>query len=143
MTKEARPARLIHARDCDLPHTSPRGAAMQLDPPSIGEIIRRLDEITARQERMLDKMDRDRTEAAKLYVRQDVYLAERQMANAVVSDLQTDISGVSSKVDEDRKSREQQRKEEAVARRQIWLALGGISVTLLLGIAGLIIQVVR
>jgi len=30
-----------------------------------------------------------------------------------------------------------------VARRQIWLALGGISVTLLLGIAGLIIQVVR
>jgi CHASE3 domain sensor protein len=116
---------------------------MQLDPPNIGEIIRRLDEITARQERMLDKMDRDRTEAAKLYVRQDVYLAERQMANAVVSDLQTDISGVSSKVETDRKEREQQRKEEAVARRQIWLALGGISVTLLLGIAGLIIQVVR
>ena len=115
----------------------------QLDPPSMGEIIRRLDQITARQERMLAEMKEDRADAAKLYVRQDVWLRERELQNAFVSDLRGDISEVNTKVNDDRKERAQQRKDEAAARRQIWLGIGTIATAYLIFIAGLIVNVVR
>jgi hypothetical protein len=114
-----------------------------LTPPGPDELMRILTRIETALTALANEIKEDRKEAARLYVRQDVYLRAEQLTNSLIADTRADIAVVDSKVEIDRKERDQQRKDDVVARRQIWLALGGISVTLLLGIAGLIIQVVR
>ncbi len=104
---------------------------MQQD-PTLGEVIRRLDEIVERQERMLDRMDRDRVEAAKTYVRQDVYSAERQVVEANVADVRTDIAALDAKFE-----------NAETKRRGYTMWLGTLSVTVLLGVAGLLVTILQ
>lgn len=70
-----------------------------VDEPTLGEVMRRLDETARQLSEIARQMRDDRVHAAQTYVRQDVYLAQRQADHAVVSDLQSDISAVGTKLD--------------------------------------------
>jgi hypothetical protein len=70
-----------------------------VDEPTLGEVMRRLEETSRQLAGIADRMREDRSDAAKTYVRQDVYLAQRQADHAVVSDLQSDISAVGTKLE--------------------------------------------
>lgn len=102
------------------------------DEPSRGEIVRRLDRIDAQQAEILRELKADRAEVAKTYVRQDVYLAQRKGDAAVLADLHGDLGEV-----------RREREKDIAWRRQVLLWLGGITITLLLGIAGLVVSLVR
>lgn len=64
------------------------------DEPTLGEVMRRLDETSKQLAELAGQMREDRNHAAQTYVRQDVYLAQRQADQAVVADLQGDVSRV-------------------------------------------------
>ncbi|HET7303639.1 MAG TPA: hypothetical protein VFJ12_03685 [Segeticoccus sp.] len=66
------------------------------DEPTLGEVMRRLDETSRQLADLAGQMREDRNHAAATYVRQDVYVAQRQADHAVVADLQTDIASVRS-----------------------------------------------
>ena len=120
------------------------------EPPTPGELMRILGEIRNAVADLAREIKEDRATAAATYMRRDVYIAERQAANAVVSDLQTDITKVDGKVEQvndkleqERKARQDQRDTDAAARRTAWLAIGTTAVMALIAIAGLIINSVR
>lgn len=69
------------------------------DEPTLGEVMRRLEETSRQLADLAAQMRDDRAHAAQTYVRQDVYLAQRQADHAVVADLQGDIKAVDTKVD--------------------------------------------
>lgn len=102
----------------------------ELDPPHLGEVMRRLDSVVAQLSQIAAEMKQDRAEAAKTYVRQDLYLAQRQADAAVVADLNGDIQSIKS----DRTGDQQQR-------RQMLMWLGTLTVTTLLTVAGLVISI--
>lgn len=66
--------------------------------------MRRLEETTRQLANIADQMREDRAHAAQTYVRQDVYLAQRQADHSVVADLQGDIKSVEAKVHGDIKA---------------------------------------
>lgn len=102
-----------------------------LDPPHLGEVMRRLDGVVSQLSQIAAEMKQDRAEAAKTYVRQDLYIANRQADGAVVADLNGDLHAL--RADRDR---------DAQQRRQILMWLGGLTVTFLLGIAGIVVSIV-
>lgn len=114
---------------------------MPLDPPTLAELMRRLDEMAVRQEKILDEIKQDRAAMASTYVRQDVYMAERQMANAVAADIRTDVTQLETSTDREIKAIKDERKADQAQRRQMLMWLGGLTVTVLLGIAGLIVSI--
>lgn len=113
------------------------------DEPTTGEIVRRLDALTATIGELVSELKADRAEAAKTYLRKDVYLAERQAANAVVSDLQSDIVANKATADARFDKLEEQRRDDAASRRQLWLALAAMSITMLGIITAAIINIVQ
>lgn len=101
-----------------------------LDPPHLGEVMRRLDGVVSQLSQIAAEMKQDRAEAAKTYVRQDLYLAQRQADQSIVADLHGDIQAIKSERDRD-----------AGQRRQMVMWLGGLTVTVLLGIASIVVSI--
>lgn len=81
--------------------------------PTLGEVLRRLDEVAKQMADMASQMREDRLQTAATYVRQDVYIAQRQADQAVVADLNGEVRSVKD-----------ERKADQASRRQIWLSLG-------------------
>lgn len=104
--------------------------------------MRQLDRVLAQLSEIAAEMKQDRADAAKTYVRQDLYLANRQADSAVVADLHGDITKGRAEVDAELDAIKTARDRDAQQRRQIQMWLGGITVTLLLGLAGLVISIV-
>jgi len=112
-----------------------------LDPPTLAELMRRLDEMAVRQEKILEEIKQDRATMASTYVRQDVYMAERQMANAVAADIRTDVTQLENTMVREFREIDDTRKAEQAQRRQMLMWLGGLTVTILLTIAGFIVSI--
>lgn len=114
-----------------------------IDEPTLGEVLRRIDTLTAQVTNLVRELKEDRTLAAQTYVRQDVHLRERQTIEANISDVRSDIT----KVDTESKARfdrlEAQQKADADKRRQLWLTIAGLFVTVILGVAALIVNIVQ
>ena len=108
--------------------------------PNMGEIVRRLDQIVVQLSEMTREIKEDRKEAALTYVHQNVYLAQRQADAAVVADLHGDIQTVKTELGRDIKGIQDDRKTDLGWRRQMWLAIGVLAVTSLIGVAGLVIN---
>lgn len=102
-----------------------------LEPPTLGEVLRRLEQIAMQLANIANEMKHDRADNAKTYLRQDLYLAQRQADAAVVADLNGDIQGLKG----DRVKDQQQRRQ-----MNMWLA--GLSVTVLLGIASIVVSII-
>ena len=68
------------------------------DDPQPGEIMRRLDEVSRQLADIGRRMDEREKQAAATYVRQDVYMANRQMDQAVTAVLQGDVRVVEEQV---------------------------------------------
>lgn len=111
-----------------------------INEPTLGEVLRRIDGLTAQVAQLVSELKEDRAQAAATYMRRDVYIAERQAANAVVSDLQSDLSAVKVDLGREIKGLKDERRTDNDKRRQMWLAIGGLTITSLIGIAGLIIN---
>ena len=101
-----------------------------LEPPTLSEVMRRLNDVAKQLAQIAAEMKQDRADAARTYVRQDLYLAQRQADAAVVADLNGDIQAI--KVERDR---------DAAQRRQMLMWLGGLTVTVLIGLAGLVVSI--
>jgi hypothetical protein len=93
------------------------------DEPTMGEVLRRLDEVSRQLLDLAAQMREDRDKAAATFVRQDVYQAQRIADQAVVADLNGDIRAVN-------KARE----SDAGFRRQVWLTMGALAITTLVTI---------
>jgi hypothetical protein len=75
-----------------------------VDEPTPGEIVRRLEVVSQQLADAVRRIDEQTEKAAKTYVRQDVYLANKRAEDAVVSDLHGDIKSVEAKVHGDIKA---------------------------------------
>ncbi|HET6915886.1 MAG TPA: hypothetical protein VFH56_07320 [Acidimicrobiales bacterium] len=64
---------------------------MTLPEPTMGEVMRRLDEVARQMTELAREMKDDRAAAAATFVRQDVYIAQRHADQAVTSDVATDV----------------------------------------------------
>lgn len=69
------------------------------DEPTLSEVMRRLDETSRQIADLAAQMREDHRHAAQTYVRQDVYLAQRQADQAVMADQAGDVKAVEVKVD--------------------------------------------
>lgn len=134
-------ARAVYTREPDL---------TPIDEPTLGEVLRRIDSLTAQVINLVAELKEDRISAAKTFVRQDVHVRERQMIEANISDIRTDIVAVDTKNEarltkiDDRFDRlESQQKIDADKRRQVWLTIAGLFITVVLGIAALIVNIVQ
>lgn len=102
--------------------------------PTMGEVLRRLDEVSRQLLDLARELKQDRAEAAATYVRQDVYFAERRAGEATVADLHGDIKKVETNLGREIGGIKTDRKNDVAFRRQIWLAVGTLSVTLVVTI---------
>lgn len=114
-----------------------------INEPTLGEVLRRLDDVVKQLGDISREIKEDRAVAAGTYVRQDVYMAERAAQSAVVADLHGDIQAAKVELRADVKALKDQRQAEVNARRQVWLAIGGVAVTSLIAIAALIVNIVQ
>lgn len=60
--------------------------------PTLGEVVRRLDEVSRQLASVVHDIKDDRSQNAATYVRQDVYVAQRQADLAVSADLHGDVT---------------------------------------------------
>lgn len=111
--------------------------------PTLGEIARRLDRIEGQQTQILNELKADRVESARTYLRQDVWVAERNLLNAALSDTRTDVSAIDGKVDRYHESYKQDRAADATNRRTLVLWLVSLTVSTLVSAAGLIASLVK
>lgn len=123
---------------------------MPLDPPTLGEVLRRLDEVAQRLESVATKLDESQERAARTYVRQDVYLAERQSMESNIADIRSDVATVSTKsgerhdkVNERLDQLQAQQKAAENSRRQFQLQLAGLAIAFLSLLAAVIFNLVR
>jgi hypothetical protein len=118
---------------------------MDHNEPTLGEVLRRLDDVSRELKDVLREMKDDRAANAATYVRRDVYLAERTTIEANVADLHgdikkgiadlhRDIEKVADGLGREVKSVKEDRKNDINFRRQVWLALGTVALTLLVTI---------
>lgn len=114
---------------------------MPEDPPTLGEVMRRLDSITEQLAAIVRELRQDRVDAASTYLRQDIWIRERDLINALLSDTRGDVTAVDTKVDGHHAQYKRDREGDTTVRRQMWMWIGGLAVTLLLGIGTLIVAV--
>lgn len=137
----------------------------ELDPPNLGEVLRRLDSLQTTIADLIVEMKADRAENARIYVRADVYNVAQTAQNAIVADLHRDVgkvdtelraelnatkAGLRAEINTFKNSTEAKftvietdKKTDVAWRRQATLALGGIAVTVLVAIVGFVIQLTR
>jgi len=113
------------------------------DEPTLGEVLRRIDGLTMQVTALVSELKQDRIDAAKTYVRQDVYMAERQAGQAVVADLHGDVRKVEADLGRELRQVKEDLKAEKASRRQVWLAISAMAVTLLGIFVTIIIAIVR
>jgi hypothetical protein len=101
------------------------------DDPTLGEILRRLDDLSRQLIDLTREIKEDRTTSAATYVRQDVYLAQRHADAAVLADIHGDIAAV-----------REERKKDNDWRRQLNLALASLTITVLVSISLAIVNIV-
>jgi hypothetical protein len=100
------------------------GAAMTPNSePTLGEVLRRLEEVSRQLLDVTHELKEDRKATAATYVRQDVYIAQRQADAAIVADLAGDMQ-----------SMRDERKTDVGFRRQVWLTLGALAISMLVTI---------
>ena len=97
------------------------------DDPQPGEIMRRLDEVSRQLADVGRRMDEREKQAAATYVRQDVYMANRQMDQAVTAVLQGDVRVVEEKQDRG----ETQRRAATRVNVANGIALAGVVIALI------------
>lgn len=114
-----------------------------IDEPTLGEVLRRIDSLTQQVTQLVTELKQDRADAARTYVRQDVYMANRTAEAAVVADLHGDVARVEAKTNERFERIEAQQKADAASRRQVWLTVIGLMVTAVLGVAALVLNIVQ
>lgn len=109
-----------------------------IEEPTLGEVLRRIDALTQQVTNLVAELKDDRLAAERTYMRQDVYLRERQAIEQNISDVRSDITTVSERTDA-RFTRLEEKQQAAGDRiRQTGFALA----TLLLGVLGLIATIV-
>jgi len=94
------------------------------DEPTLGEAVRRLDDVARRLDTITQRLDRRDTYIEENFVRASVWLEARKADQAMVSNLAQDIGAV-----------QQDRRSDAGFRRQVLLALSVLAVTTLVSIA--------
>lgn len=92
--------------------------------PTTGEVLRRLDEVSQQMRDIAQQLREDRLASAATYVRQDVYMAQRQADSAVVADLAGDVMAIN-----------RARESDAGWRRQVLLTLAVLAISTLVSIA--------
>lgn len=74
------------------------------DEPTLGEIMRRLDEVARQMVALADRLDRQQEQAASTFVRRDVYAADRQLADAHVADIRHDLGAHATDIEANRRA---------------------------------------
>lgn len=97
--------------------------------PTPGEIMRRLDDISRQLARVVDQVARWQTQAERTYVRQDVYLAQRQADQAVIADVAGDLRAV------EQRHAEQTKRVESLEDKRIQAR--NFAITTMIAVAGL------
>lgn len=121
-----------------------------LDPPTLGEVLRRLDDLRGDVASLIAEMKADREMNSRVYLRADLYTAERNAQNAIVADLHGDlgkakgdlraeIGVVRSDYDAKFVAIDADRKADLAWRRQVLLGMGILAVTTLLSIVGFVL----
>lgn len=122
-----------------------------IEPPNLGEALRRVEAVSKQLSDLAHEMKEDRAAFAATYVRRDVYEEARKFDGAVVHDLNGDLGALREqtaneittlKKDTGREIKElkDQRAADIATRRQMVLALLGMGLTLLAIIVGAIIN---
>lgn len=88
--------------------------------PSLGEVLRRLEDVSRQLASLASQMAEDRREAAVTFVRQDVYSSQQQGIERRVGDLERDV--------------ELKEKTAAETRRQFVFLCLGIAIPAILGL---------
>lgn len=95
--------------------------------PTPHEIMRRLDEVARQMSDLTAQIRELNQAAAATYVRQDVYLAQRQAEQAVVADLHGDLEAVRS----DLRNTEDKRRTNVRWAVGVSLSVAGLVITML------------
>ena len=114
-----------------------------IEEPTLGEVMRVCQTLVTEMAGLRAEIKQDRADIAKTYVRQDVYMAERQAAQAVVSDLHGDIRKVEADLGRKIQQIQEDLKAEKASRRQVWLAISTMAIALLSIFVTIIIAIVR
>lgn len=101
--------------------------------PTLGEVVRRLDQIAAQQRDMLQEMRDDRQNMARTYMPRELYEARHASLRA---DLEARDAEMRSDIDELRKDRRDDEKH----RRQQWSAIALIFLTALVSMVATMLQ---
>lgn len=108
--------------------------------PTLGEVLRRLNEYVEQQAKIIDRLDRMVSDNAATYVRQDVYVAQRLADQTTVANFHQDIGTVRAEVERDITAIKEERTADLAFRRQVMLALAGVAIASLVSIAIAIIN---
>jgi hypothetical protein len=107
----------------------------------MGEVLRRLDEVSRQLVDLAREMKEDRAKAYAIFVQQEVYnerektyTAQRLADQAVVADLHGDIKKVETNLGRDIEGLRKVRESDAGFRRQVWLTMGALAITTLVTI---------
>lgn len=122
-----------------------------LDPPTLGEVLRGLDALRGDVAGLVAELKADREQIARVYLRSDLYTAERNAQNAIVADLHGDVgkakaefrnevAAVRADYDNRFKTMDVERKGDLAWRRQVFMWGGGLALTTMGTVAGLILQ---
>jgi hypothetical protein len=110
---------------------------MPQDEPTLGEVLRRLEEVSRQMIELARELKEDRAANAATFVRQDVYIAQRLADQSTVADLHGDIRSVK----DDIKAVKEDRQKDIEWRRQHNLTLAGITITALVSISLTIVTI--
>jgi uncharacterized protein (DUF1778 family) len=109
--------------------------------PTMGEVLRRLDEVSRQLLDLAAQMREDRDKAFTTFVQQAVYnerektyAAQRLADQAVVADLHGDLKTVETNLVRDVEAIRKARESDTGFRRQVWLTLGALAITTLVTI---------
>lgn len=94
------------------------------DEPTLGEVLRRLEQVASELAKVTEQLRTDRVEAAATYVRKDVYIAET-----------TSVTVRVGKLEDDNEAKE---KDAAAFRRQLLFMILGIAIP---AIGGLLLAI--
>lgn len=103
--------------------------------PTPGEIMRRLDEVARQLGDLAGQLREDRQHAAAIYMRQDVYMAQRQADQAVVADLAGDLISHRKSTEASFAERDKAHQADVAFKRQAGLALAVLSITTVVNVA--------
>jgi hypothetical protein len=89
-----------------------------MNEPTMGEVLRRLDDVARQLDATAKRMHEDRLRAEQTFVRLDVYNSDRRGDERALSEVQRDVQDV-----------QEDRKTDVNWRRQVMLALACVAIT--------------